>query len=78
MMRGAQWQVMRATEGEFIVPDNFYSLWAVPLSPTVCLLANCGEVDELLDRESLAAINRAAVETSVECYFARDLSQCPR
>ncbi|MNB91765.1 hypothetical protein D3C75_388490 [compost metagenome] len=77
MMRDARWQVLRATEGEFIVPDNFYSLYAVPLSPTVCLWAHSEETYELLDCKALAVINRAAVETSVEYYLARDLSQCP-
>ncbi|MNG11886.1 hypothetical protein D3C84_954560 [compost metagenome] len=80
MMRGALWQVLRAREGagEFIVPDNFYKLWAVPLSPTVCLWAHSKETNKMLDRAALAVINRDAVETSLEYYFARDLSQCPR
>ncbi|MBV7547462.1 hypothetical protein KW849_14315 [Pseudomonas sp. PDM26] len=80
MLRGALWQVLRAREGagEFIVPDNFYKLWAVPLSPTVCLWAHSKETNKMLDRAALAVINRDAVETSLEYYFARDLSQCPR
>lgn len=76
MMRGAVWQVLRVSGGEFIVPDNFYSLRMVPLSPTVCLWAQSEVTHQLLDCEAVAAINRAAVETSTEYYFARDLSKC--
>lgn len=77
MMHDARWQVLRATEGEFIVPDNFYERYAVPLSPTVCLWAHSKETNELLDFKALAMFNRAAVKTSYEYYFARDLSKCP-
>jgi len=77
MMGNASWGVLRAVEGEFIAPDNFYRLRVVPLSPTVCLWSQTSRPLELLDRKSVAEINRAAIATSSEYYFARDLSQCP-
>lgn len=77
MMRGVTWALLQAGEGEFVVPDNFFELHAVPLSPTVCLWAGGGFASARLDRLAVAAINQVAVATSVEYYFARDLDNCP-
>lgn len=77
MMRGDTWELLQADEGEFVVPDNFFELYAVPLSPTTLLWAHDGFPSGRLDRLAVTAINGEAVATSVEYFFARDLSLCP-
>lgn len=77
MMRGDTWELLQADEGEFVVPDNFFELYAVPLSPTALLWAHGGFPSGRLDRLAVTSINEAAVATSVEYFFARDLSMCP-
>ena len=76
-MSSSRWRLLQADEGELLVPDNFHQIYAVPLSPSACLWAHEGFPDGRLDRQGVTAINRAAVNSSVEYYFARDLSQCP-
>ncbi|WP_153785420.1 hypothetical protein [Pseudomonas sp. EMN2] len=76
-MRGVTWAVLQAEEGEFVVPDNFFELHAVPLSPTACLWAGGGFASARLDRLAVAAINQVAMATSVDYYFAHDLDNCP-
>jgi hypothetical protein len=77
IMRIARWQVLQATGGDFIVPDNFQKLWLVPLSPTLCLWASGESSYKVITRDELAIINQAAIRTSIEHYFARDFSHCP-
>lgn len=76
-MRGFQWQVVVATDGEFLVPDNFLQYWAVPLSPTMSMIVTSAKKPQKLSRDQVSAINRIAVESSFEYYFARDPSKCP-
>lgn len=76
-MGDAQWGILRANEGEFVVPDNFNQARIVPISPTVSLWSQTKFSVECLDRQSVAEINRCAIRTSVDYYFARELSQCP-
>jgi hypothetical protein len=77
MMGGTTWELLHADEGEFIVPDNFFELYAVPLSPTALLWAHGGFPSRKLDRHAVANINAKAVATSVEYFFARDVFHCP-
>ncbi|MBW9242077.1 hypothetical protein [Pseudomonas paracarnis] len=77
MMRGNTWELLQADEAELVVPDNFFELYAVPLSPTALLWANGGFLSLDLDRRAVANINAEAVTTSVEYFFARDLCLCP-
>ncbi|WP_419735659.1 hypothetical protein [Pseudomonas sp. COR18] len=76
-MGDAKWGILQATDGEFIVPDNFNNRRIVPVSPTICLWSKTNQEIELLNRKAVAEINRAAIETSIDYYFARDLSRCP-
>ena len=77
MMRGDIWELLQADEGEFVVPDNFFELYAVPLSPTAILWAHGGFPSGRLDRLAVTAINGEAAVTSVDYFFARDLCLCP-
>lgn len=77
-MRGVIWAVLQAEEGEFVVPDNFFEVPAVPLSPTVCLWAGGGFCSGRVDRLAVREINRVAMATSGDYYFARELEHCPQ
>jgi hypothetical protein len=70
----AQWGIIQAQEGEFVVPDvPIHSI--VPLTPTRCLVspAPCG----MILKKNVAEINRSLITASHEYFFARDFSKCP-
>lgn len=71
----AQWGILKAAEGEFIVPDNFSNARVVPLTPTMCLFSQSD--NEVISSAEVAEINRHAIASGVEYLFARDLSKCP-
>ncbi|MBF8660818.1 hypothetical protein [Pseudomonas putida] len=70
-----QWGIVRAGEGEFLVPDGFRDMMIVPLSPTISLMAD--QSDTVINKQKVAVVNRIAIEKSTQYYFARDLSVCP-
>lgn len=76
-MGDAEWGILRATEGEFVVPDSFTHARAVPISPTLCLWSQAMQPVEMLDRDAVAEINQLAIRGSSTYFFARDLSRCP-
>lgn len=69
-----QWGVIECQDGHLIVPD-YPSCLVLPLSPTLCLGANCET--GTITKENLARVNDALREASVEYYFAQDLALCP-
>lgn len=77
MMRDETWEILQVDDGELLVPDNFFNWYAVPLSPTACLWAHGGFPSGRLDRQAVTEYNRAAVATSNDYYFGRDLDHCP-
>ena len=77
-MDGESWKILRAMEGEFVVPDNFSKWRIVPLSPTACLCAHPEVTQSRLPPDGVAIINRLAIESSIDYYFARDLDECPQ
>jgi len=76
-MGDARWGIVRAAHGEFIVPDNFNNQRIVPLSPKACLFSHSEQDNVVLDLKQVAEINRFAIETSHEYFFARNLTKCP-
>ncbi|MCO7620161.1 hypothetical protein [Pseudomonas guariconensis] len=76
-MGDAEWGILRATDGEFVVPDSFTYARAVPISPTLCLWSQTKQPVEMLDRDAVAEINQIAIFGSAAYFFARDLSNCP-
>lgn len=74
-MADAQWGILSAMEGEFIVPDNFSNARILPLSPTKCLFSQ--SLNDDIDVSEVSSINRMAIESAEEYYFASDLSKCP-
>lgn len=68
------WAVVYSKVIEFVVPDSFFEVGIVPLSPNCCLVANQGGGE--ITSDNAIAINRIAIEKSSIYYFARDLSKC--
>lgn len=75
-MNDARWGILRASDGEFIVPDNFSNARILPLSPTICFSSPSS--DAVIGAREVAEINSLAVTSSKWYYFARELSKCPR
>lgn len=69
------WGIVRAGEGEFIVPDCFQDMMMVPLSPKLMLVAD--QPNSTLTRSEVAVVNQTAIDRSTDYFFARNLSQCP-
>jgi hypothetical protein len=71
------WGIVRAHEGQFIVPD-FPSTTFIPLEPTLCL---CGTTGNVIDNGSISKRNVTDINLhlrahSKEYYFAHDLREC--
>jgi hypothetical protein len=69
------WGVAVASDGEFIVPDDFGSTPAAPVTPTLYLIAGCHDI--LLHRNHVQKLNQTAEAASREYLVARDFSKCP-
>ena len=74
-MAGKRWGILKATDAEFLVPDNFSAYSVLPLSPTIALLE--GHADQQIGFHQVADINGLAVHGSRRYYFARDITRCP-
>jgi len=74
-LENAEWGILVAKKGEFIVPDNFSNLRALPVSPKICLYSPSG--NDTIDENEVANINRFAIDSSKEYFFARDFAACP-
>lgn len=70
-----QWGIVRAGEGEFIVPDCFQDMMIIPVSPKLLIVAD--QPNSTLTRSEVAVINQVAIARSTNYYFARSLSSCP-
>ena len=73
-MSNAQWGVLKALEGQFVVPDNFSNVRILPLTPTLCFFSQ-GQDNEI-DKDEVVKVNKLAVESSRIFYFAKDLKEC--
>ena len=73
--RYMEWGIVRAGEGEFIVPDCFEDMMIIPVSPTISIIAD--QPNSVLTRSEVAVINQIAIDRSTNYYFARSLSDCP-
>ena len=70
----ACWGVVRASGGEFVVPD--WPLHAfIPINPTLALVNH--EINQTLNRESVGAVNKQLKSASRRYFFARDFTACP-
>jgi len=75
-LKDAEWGILRASNGEFIVPDNFSNIRILPITPKLCLYSPSN--NQVLGIEQVAIINKLALDTANKYYFAHDLSKCPR
>lgn len=71
----AKWGILKASEGEFIAPDNFSNARVVPISPSVCLFSQ--SESDVISKSEVSEINRLAISSSIDYFFARDFSKCP-
>jgi hypothetical protein len=69
-LTGGCWGILRADEGEFLVPDNFGSAPIIPLSPKIVLAY--GDGNTALDSEGVVRINQLAWICSRRYIFARN------
>jgi hypothetical protein len=71
-----RWGIARAVKGEFILPDTFGQLLAVPVTPTIFLVGGHEDM-EVLPSE-VSRFNRLAVQSAKVYFVARDPAHCPR
>lgn len=74
-MAGKRWGIVRAAEGEFVLPDTFGDYMVMPLSPTCCLVAD--QDDGVAPVEGVAHANAVAKANATAYLAARDLAACP-
>lgn len=74
-MANADWGIVRAREGEFLVPDNCAGMSVVPVSPSVCLVDGAGDI--ALTLKGVAWLNRSLKGQAAAFLFGRDLARCP-
>jgi hypothetical protein len=78
-LKTVEWGILKALEGEIIVPDIFLKgsqmIYIIPLAPTCCLISL--KNNTFLDLEGVRNINKLSINWSQEYYFARDFSKCP-
>ncbi len=72
--KDGSWGIVRSDKSDFLVPDNF-NKGILPVSPRICLVFECDNMN--IDSQDVAQINRWAIESSTDYYFAKDLSACP-
>ena len=75
-MQDAYWGILKSNKGEFVVPDNSSSSRMLPVAPQICLFSQSD--NDKINEDELAEINAQSICDSMEYYFARDLSKCPR
>jgi hypothetical protein len=70
----ASWGVVRASGGEFVVPD-WPVLAFIPINPTLALAASA--LNQTLDRDAVRLVNKQLRLGSRRYFFARDFTACP-
>ncbi|MFM0042159.1 hypothetical protein [Paraburkholderia sediminicola] len=77
--RRANWRIVRAAEGQFLVSDTYYSqdqgrLACVPVSPKIYLVMGAGPVN--LDLAEVRELNRSLFAGAKNYVFAQRLTEC--
>jgi hypothetical protein len=71
----ANWGIVHASSGEFIVPDWPLDYSFVPITPTLALVND--SINQRLDRGAVGLVNEQLRSTSRRYFFARDFAACP-
>ncbi|WP_166299602.1 hypothetical protein [Bradyrhizobium sp. 2S1] len=72
--RFAEWGVVHASSGEFLVPDwPVYQF--VPIKPTLALAKPA--MNQTLDRNAVGLVNKQLRSVSRRYFFGKDLAACP-
>ena len=74
-LQGAAWAIVRTDDGEFICPDTFGQLAAIPVTPTASLYL--GDQNGTIPRCEVARRNRLAQQSAKRYTVARDFGACP-
>lgn len=72
--KSSSWRVVRASEGQFLVSDNYHHDQLVPISPTTYLQPGIGTLT--LDRAAVENFNESLLAASEQYVFALSLSEC--
>lgn len=75
-MSDAHWGILRASKGQFIVPDNFSNATILPLSPTICFFSQSD--GHVIGEAKVRKINQLALASSRNYYFGNELAKCPK
>jgi hypothetical protein len=70
-----RWGVVRASGGEFAVPDTFQNLMVLPVTPDICAAVN--HPDGTIPQAEVSLVNQGAVGLASRYVFARNLDCCP-
>jgi hypothetical protein len=70
----SSWRVVRASEGQFLVSDNYHHAQLVPINPTTYLAP--GKDALRLGRASVEEFNKSLLAASERYVFAQNLSEC--
>lgn len=70
-----RWGVVRAEEGEFVLPDTFGGNLVLPIAPTYCFVAN--NPDGVIGIEVVGQLNVLAQKCAKRFLVARHLAACP-
>ena len=71
----ANWGIVHASRGEFIVPDWPLDYAFVPITPMLALVNHSG--NQRLDRGAVGLVNEQLRSASQRYFFARDFAACP-
>jgi hypothetical protein len=73
--RGQRWGVVHSPTSEFIVPDQFGAAAIVPITPRLCLVADCGDIQA--SEQQVRDQNRFALAVAREYIVAQSFADCP-
>jgi hypothetical protein len=73
--KGRHWGIVRANEGEFVCPDTFGELAALPVAPAVCMYLD--QQDSAIPKWEVARRNGFAQHYTRKYCIARDFVACP-
>jgi hypothetical protein len=71
----ANWGIVHASNGEFVVPDWPLVYAFVPITPTLALVNHY--INQRLDRGDVRLVNKQLRSASRRYFFARDFAACP-